>query len=370
MVGPVDDVIGERYVCVFPKGSADYTTSYARKVPAGLADKAASRDKNSFIAPPYGVKAFGPGCMTYDWMCRTNYGVPCSGHGVCRSSQPNSCLCFAGYRTCLPPGMSNGCETNTYSDPQNCLGCGYDYATSTPVPGKVCAPGQVCCGLAGCTTPAACNTTVATNATTLRTSIYPTPISATKSPQGVGLPAADGGASNGGSVAAPTDPTAPVDGAASSPPGDVDGGAASDPGAALPPPPPTVGGTLPPSVGRGVDPDSVLPIAVAPGQAVSIPSILGGMSASEARAALAAAGARSAGYGGGLAGMGAGGDIADSVQRTPVVNPAAGAAAYGGAEIVGVADTRGGGSRGAYGGAAPRGGGGRTPVGGGAMFNG
>ena len=108
MVGPVDDIIGERFVCEFPKGTAQYTVSVAKKVPAGLAPTVASKSPNSFIAPPYGVKAFGPGCMTYDWMCRTNFGVPCSGHGVCQSTQPNTCMCFAGYSSCLPAGMSNG----------------------------------------------------------------------------------------------------------------------------------------------------------------------------------------------------------------------------------------------------------------------
>lgn len=108
MVGPVDDIIGQRLVCEFPKGTAQDVLAIAKKVPAGLAPTLASKDPNSFVAPPYGVRVFGPGCMTYDWACRSNLGVPCSGHGVCQSSRPNSCVCFAGYTTCLPAGMSNG----------------------------------------------------------------------------------------------------------------------------------------------------------------------------------------------------------------------------------------------------------------------
>ena len=49
MVGPVDDIIGERFVCVFPKGSEDWTTSFAKKVPAGLADAVAA----SGVQPPF-----------------------------------------------------------------------------------------------------------------------------------------------------------------------------------------------------------------------------------------------------------------------------------------------------------------------------
>lgn len=115
-------------VCHFPSPTfqgtgADPYTVKPLFLPAPAADLllgSAAGNGFDFAAPPPGSSVFGPGCVSYDYRCSFGYnGIPCSGHGVCQSTLPNSCLCASGWESCGIPG-SNGCETNTYRDVNNC----------------------------------------------------------------------------------------------------------------------------------------------------------------------------------------------------------------------------------------------------------
>lgn len=73
--GPLEEIVGERLVCKFPLGSSQQQLAEAVKVPAGLANAVASSGPYSFVAPPFGLKVFGPGCQVYDWACRSTFQV-------------------------------------------------------------------------------------------------------------------------------------------------------------------------------------------------------------------------------------------------------------------------------------------------------
>lgn len=115
-------------VCHFPSPTfqgtgADPYTVKPLFLPAPAADLLLGSTAGNgfdFAAPPPGSTVFGPGCVSYDYRCSFGYnGIPCSGHGVCQSTLPNSCLCANGWKSCSIPG-SNGCETNTNRDVNNC----------------------------------------------------------------------------------------------------------------------------------------------------------------------------------------------------------------------------------------------------------
>lgn len=115
-------------VCHFPSPTfqgtgADPYTVRPLFLPPPAADlllSSAAGNGFDFAAPPPGSSVFGPGCVSYDSRCSFGYnGIPCSGHGVCQSTLPNSCLCASGWKSCGVPG-SNGCETNTNRDVNNC----------------------------------------------------------------------------------------------------------------------------------------------------------------------------------------------------------------------------------------------------------
>ena len=115
-------------VCHFPSptfqgtGADPYTVKplYLPPPAADLLLGSAAGNGFDFAAPAPGSSVFGPGCVSYDSRCSFGYnGIPCSGHGLCQSTLPNSCLCASGWDSCGIPG-SNGCETNTNRDVNNC----------------------------------------------------------------------------------------------------------------------------------------------------------------------------------------------------------------------------------------------------------
>ena len=62
---------------------------------------------------------------------------PCNLHGVCQTN--NTCACTNGYKTCRPQSGTQtsataGCETNVYTDNQNCGTCGNVRFPRTPGP--------------------------------------------------------------------------------------------------------------------------------------------------------------------------------------------------------------------------------------------
>lgn len=73
--GPLDEIVGKRLVCKFPAGSSQQQLADAVEVPAALANAVAASGPYSFIAPPFGLKVFGPGCQVYDWACRSTFQV-------------------------------------------------------------------------------------------------------------------------------------------------------------------------------------------------------------------------------------------------------------------------------------------------------
>ena len=117
-----------KQVCHFPSptfqgtGADPYTVKPLFLPPpaADLLLGSAAGNGFDFAAPAPGAAVFGPGCVSYDSRCSFGYnGIPCSGHGLCQSTLPNSCLCASGWDSCAVPG-SNGCETNTNRDINNC----------------------------------------------------------------------------------------------------------------------------------------------------------------------------------------------------------------------------------------------------------
>ena len=73
--GPLDEVVGKRLVCKFPAGSSQQQLADPVVVPAAFANAVASSGPYSFVAPPFGLKVFGPGCQVYDWACRSTFQV-------------------------------------------------------------------------------------------------------------------------------------------------------------------------------------------------------------------------------------------------------------------------------------------------------
>jgi hypothetical protein len=73
--GPLDEIVGKRLVCKFPAGSSQQQLADAVEVPAALANAVAASGPYSFIAPPFGLKVFGPGCQVFDWACRSMFQV-------------------------------------------------------------------------------------------------------------------------------------------------------------------------------------------------------------------------------------------------------------------------------------------------------
>lgn len=73
--GPLDEVVGKRLVCKFPLGSSQQQLADPVVVPAALANTVAASSPYSFVAPPFGLKVFGPGCQVYDWACRSTFQV-------------------------------------------------------------------------------------------------------------------------------------------------------------------------------------------------------------------------------------------------------------------------------------------------------
>lgn len=369
--GPLDEIVGKRLVCKFPAGSSQQQLADAVEVPAALANAVAASGPYSFIAPPFGLKVFGPGCQVFDWACRSMFQVrkerqrgfsfpsfffffsllqltrfpsflflpfslspfsssssssstphhgqvPCSGHGVCLSTVPSVCKCFSGYASCLAPGSSTGCETNTFSDPNNCGGCGRNLTTGEPVPQFVCpAVTPVCCGRLGCQTQAACSAAIKTNSTTQQTSTFPSK----PSNEGAAAAAALGfGLGGDGVDSVRGDAPSRVAPAVGDDDGDEwlggEGGSARGGGRSAAARPSFSSFQQRPSAKNLRDAvENLLPVSVMPGEEVSIPAVPEGMNAAQANAALASASAREGaalrarnaavaarGMGGGLAG--------------------------------------------------------------------
>ncbi|CAL8463744.1 g3278 [Coccomyxa elongata] len=94
--------------------------------------------RGSFIAPAVGFLHYGPSCYLYDHVCNFNYQEPCNLRGTCQTN--NTCFCTNGFKTCRPldgtlTSASAGCETDIYTDANNCGDCGV-----------VCPTGQICDG--------------------------------------------------------------------------------------------------------------------------------------------------------------------------------------------------------------------------------
>ena len=242
--------------------------------------------------------------------------VPCSGHGVCLSTVPSVCECFSGYESCLAPGSSTGCETNTFSDPNNCGGCGRNLTTGAVIPQFVCpADRPVCCGRLGCKTQADCSAAIKTNTTSQQTSTFPNkPNNLAADPLSFGLDA-DGMDSVRGDAPARVAPAVGDD--------DDEGfGSSRSSGGGRSAARPSYNSfkqqrqQQPSNLRDAVE--NLLPVSVMPGEEVSIPAVPEGMNAAQASAALSSAAAKEAaaqrarsaaaaarGFGGGLAGAGA-----------------------------------------------------------------
>ena len=141
---------GDALICHFPSGKKDsgggvdpYNVR-PLKLPAPAADLLLAKDAGNgfdFEAPLPGDRIFGPGCVSYDARCSFgNNGIPCSGHGICASTIPNTCLCMNGFKTCR--NDSNGCETNVNLDPDNCGTCGRACNTTATGGNEICCQGQ------------------------------------------------------------------------------------------------------------------------------------------------------------------------------------------------------------------------------------
>ena len=141
---------GDALICHFPSGKKDsgggvdpYNVR-PLKLPAPAADLLLAKDAGNgfdFEAPMPGDRLFGPGCVSYDARCSFgNNGIPCSGHGICASTIPNTCLCMNGFKTCR--NDSNGCETNVNLDPDNCGTCGRACNTTATGGNEICCQGQ------------------------------------------------------------------------------------------------------------------------------------------------------------------------------------------------------------------------------------
>ncbi|KAK9917138.1 hypothetical protein WJX75_001239 [Coccomyxa subellipsoidea] len=154
LVGVPSEVnTGEQYgagqkvnVCKFPLGSVNAwdLKPEIQYLPVTSELILSTSGRGSFIAPAVGFLHFGPSCYLYDHVCNFNYQEPCNLQGTCQTN--NTCFCTNGFKTCRPldgtlTSATAGCETDIYTDINNCGDCGI-----------VCPTGQICDG-GGCFDP-------------------------------------------------------------------------------------------------------------------------------------------------------------------------------------------------------------------------
>ncbi|BDA48366.1 hypothetical protein COCOBI_12-0430 [Coccomyxa sp. Obi] len=148
LVGVPSEVkTGEQYgagqkvnVCKFPLGSVNpwELKPEIQYLPVSAELFLATAGRGSFIAPAVGFLHYGPSCYLYDHVCNFNYQEPCNLRGTCQTN--NTCFCTNGFKTCSPndgtmTSATAGCETDIYTDTNNCGDCGV-----------VCPTGQICDG--------------------------------------------------------------------------------------------------------------------------------------------------------------------------------------------------------------------------------